>query len=113
MSDQIQNVLDMMIEKEPARRYSSIEELLVDLRSAISNRPNLGGRVGQEFSKWVWPLVGAFLLSLGLVWLLGAFDRSVPGEDGEAPRPELTRIAVLPFENMSPDPGNEYFRVIR
>ncbi len=54
------------------------------------------------------PLVGAFL-RLGLVWLLGAFDRSVPGEDGEAPRPELTRIAVLPFENMSPDPGNEYF----
>ena len=109
VSRQIQNLVGKMIEKEPARRYQAIDETLVDLRTVLNDKRPLGRTVGRGVSRWVWPMLGASLLLLGLLWRFGVFDRSVPEGGAETPRPESTRVAVLPFENMSPDSANEYF----
>ena len=77
VSAQIQNLVGKMIEKEPARRYQAIEEILVGLRTVLGDKRPLGGTVRRRVSRGVWPMLGASLLSLGLLWLLGVFDRSV------------------------------------
>jgi TolB-like protein len=62
--------------------------------------------VGRRWPAGLFALAGVVLLGLGGWWVYR--DAGTAGED--AARPMLSRsIAVLPFDNMSGDPENEYF----
>ena len=98
------------LEKDPRRRYPSALALAEDLERWLKHEPILARHVGNftRGRKWVQrnPTSAALAASLMAVaaaagWILwkSEFIR----------QPLATGIAVLPFENLSPDPDNAYF----
>jgi TolB-like protein/Tfp pilus assembly protein PilF len=98
------------LEKDPQRRYSSALALADDLDRWLKHEPIEARHTGilTRGKKWVRrnpsiAIMAAMLLALAvplgvIVW------------KSELMRPPITNgIAVLPFENLSPDPNNAYF----
>ena len=100
------------LEKDPQRRYSFALALAEDLEHWLKHEPIRARRIGifARGQKWVRRNPTSALLAASLIALAAAIGWNVwksefiPGEvattDG---------IAVLPFENLSPDPDNTYF----
>jgi len=105
-------IVGKCLEKDRERRYSSARELLADLK-------NLKRDVELESSaitvksqqKWRGPFVSPGWIALALVILVAtvlsyqSLFRSAPA----AVSPEIKSVAVLPLENLSGDPTQEYF----
>jgi serine/threonine protein kinase/Tfp pilus assembly protein PilF len=99
------------LEKDPKRRYSSALALAEDLERWLKHEPIQARHTGvfARGSKWVRrnparALAAASLIALAaasgwIVWKSEFIGRSVA----------TNGIAVLPFENLSPDPDNAYF----
>ena len=98
------------LEKDPECRYSSAFALTEDLEHWLKHEPIQARRAGvvTRGKKWLQrnPTVAAvMMLSLALATVLGWNVWT-----SELLLPPITKgIAVLPFENLSPDPENVYF----
>ena len=83
----------------------------------------IGVKAKLSTKRWVWPLAAAVLILLGIVtWQfyqklitpkfkpasIENIDHTLP-EKPAIPLPDKPSIAVLPFDNMSDDPKQEYF----
>jgi TolB-like protein/Flp pilus assembly protein TadD len=100
------------LEKDPQRRYSSALALAEDLERWLKHEPISARRTGllTRGRKWVRrnpgiAVMAAMLLALAvplgvIVWKSEFIPNKVGITNG---------IAVLPFENLSPDPKNAYF----
>jgi eukaryotic-like serine/threonine-protein kinase len=106
----LDNILLMALRKEPERRYQSVDELSEDIRRHLEARPVLARRDtliyrGTKFVRRNAVLVGGgsicVLLVLVIIWL------ARPQFTTPMPAPQKS-IAVLPFQNLSADPGNAY-----
>jgi serine/threonine protein kinase/cytochrome c-type biogenesis protein CcmH/NrfG len=98
------------LEKDPKRRYFSALGLAEDLGRWLKHEPIVARHTGvfTRGGKWVRrnpsiSIMAAMLLALAaplavIIWK-SEFVR----------QPVTTGIAVLPFENLSPDPDNAYF----
>ena len=102
----LENIVFKALSKKPASRYQSMDELLEDLRSAAEGlKPlraasmALRGRVLGLKKVFAYPAMAGILV---LAVLAGLFL---------SPRRMLAfdSIAVLPLENLSGDPQQEYF----
>src|SRR5437667_1567916 len=98
------------LEKDPKRRYASSLALAEDLERWLKHEPIRARRTGAvtRGKKWLQrnPTVAAVMaLSLALAAALGVID----WKSEFIRQPLTTGIAVLPFENLSPDPDNTYF----
>src|SRR5882762_8518028 len=97
------------LEKDPKRRYSSALELAEDLEHWLKHEPILAKRSGffTHARKWIRrkPAIAALIASL--VALAAAMGWNVWNSELIS-RPATNGIAVLPFENLSPDPDNAY-----
>src|SRR6059036_1079201 len=98
------------LEKDPKRRYSSALALAEDLEHWLKHEPIRAKRSGffTHARKWVRrkPAIAAVIaLSLALAAAVGSHI----WKSELISRPETKGIAVLPFENLSPDPDNAYF----
>ncbi len=97
------------LEKDPRRRYSSALALAEDLEHWLKHEPIRAHRTGifTRGKKWLRRNPTTALLfasSLAFATTLGVmFWKS------ESERPPPTGIAVLPFENLSPDKENAFF----
>jgi TolB-like protein/Tfp pilus assembly protein PilF len=98
----LQSVVDRSLQKDPAERYQTAEEMLSDLRAIKEKTDGIGARS----ARWIAvAAVAAMLVGLALfyAWRGGRPDLT------QAPAAVEKTIAVLPFENLSPDPENLYF----
>src|SRR5438132_1754181 len=98
------------LEKDPKRRYASSLALAEDLERWLKHEPIRARRTGAvtRGKKWLQrnPTVAAVMaLSLALAAALGV----IVWKSEVIRQPLTTGIAVLPFENLSPDPDNTYF----
>jgi serine/threonine protein kinase/Tfp pilus assembly protein PilF len=98
------------LEKDPQRRYSSALALAEDLEHWLKHEPIRAKRSGflRHVGKWGRrePAIAALIASL--IALAAAIGWNV-WKSELINRPETKGIAVLPFENLSPDLDNAYF----
>jgi serine/threonine protein kinase/Tfp pilus assembly protein PilF len=98
------------LEKDPKRRYSSALALAEDLEHWLKHEPIQARRTGifARGKKWVQRNPTSTLLAASLVALVAAAGWIVWKSEFIS-HPVANGIAVLPFENFSPDPDNAYF----
>src|SRR6266550_723539 len=98
------------LEKDPKRRYSSALALAEDLERWLKHEPIQARRAGVFTSgrKWVRRNPTSALLAASLL-ALAATAGWIVWKSEMIRQPVTNGIAVLPFENLSPDPDNAYF----
>ena len=102
---ELERVILKTLEKEPARRYSSAAALLSDLRQLAENdsrRTASGAKTHGWRTSAMIAVAAALVLAAGGYWLrrLVSFPSPPQGK---------IMIVVLPFENLSDDPQEDYF----
>jgi TolB-like protein/Tfp pilus assembly protein PilF/tRNA A-37 threonylcarbamoyl transferase component Bud32 len=97
------------LEKDPKHRYPAAAGLAEDLEHWLKHEPIRAHRTGifSRGRKWVRRKPAVTALITALVALAAAIGWNVWKE--LIYRPVTNGIAVLPFENLSPDPNNAYF----
>lgn len=96
-------IVDKAIEKDPAERYQTMRDLVVELRRLARHSGETHAAASPGSRRWLWPAVAAFLaLAAGVVvWRYAA---PAPDRHGQ-----IRSIAVLPLRNLSREPDQEYF----
>jgi eukaryotic-like serine/threonine-protein kinase len=90
-------VVARCLEKEPARRFQSAEEVKAALESGAASPAMVGPRTAR--GRW-WPAAAVSFAAVTAVVLAWVWLR---------PTPRIGALAVLPLENLSGDPHEEYF----
>jgi len=112
--------IDRALSKDPANRYQSMGEMLLDLRQVGRGIGLLGASdsqgavipyvpLGKRAAKhWMWAVT---LLGLALLVGLGLWVSSLQLRRGTSSllAGDIKSLAVLPLENLSGDPSQEYF----
>jgi len=91
----LEEIVNKCLAKDPDLRYQHIDEVLVDLKRADREAASVKAR---KFSMLVIPIL--LVLAMAALFLR---SETVPVSDIQR------SIAVLPFENLSPDPDDTYF----
>jgi serine/threonine-protein kinase len=107
VSPGLENIIVKTLDKNPAHRYQSARDMRVDLERLTApfsvvvpkRKPIRAGRWLLAAACVVAVIAAVFLLNVG-----GLRDRLAQG-----PGPRIDSIAVLPLENLSGDPEQEYF----
>ncbi|MCI0402223.1 MAG: protein kinase, partial [Acidobacteria bacterium] len=114
MPAELERITLKCLEKEPENRYQSAKELGVDLRRlaapsaahlpAMPQAPAKGGILRRPLR--LASMVAAFLLALAFLANVGGLRDRLLGGAGTQ---RIQSLAVLPLENLSRDPAQEYF----
>jgi serine/threonine protein kinase len=98
------------LEKDPAGRYQSAAALAADVERWLRHEPVQARRTGMftRGRKWLQRNPTTALVAALLAGLIAAVAVIVSKSDLFRPTPS-SGVAVLPFENLSGDPGNAYF----
>src|SRR5438067_2188675 len=98
------------LEKDPKRRYSSALALAEDLERWLRHEPIRARHTGifARGRKWLQRNPTRALLAASLIALAAAAGWIV-WKSEFIRQPVTNGVAVLPFENLSPDPDNTYF----
>ena len=109
---ELERIVGKCLAKDREERRQSAEELIAELKSLrtgsqaeVAAASRGAKATGAEFVSWRWPVVAAIaaVLIVGLVYLL--VWRRAPAVQPD----QIKSLAVLPLENLSGDPAQEYF----
>jgi serine/threonine protein kinase/TolB-like protein/Flp pilus assembly protein TadD len=115
----VRSVVEKTLEKDPADRYQSMRELVVDLRRiarqadapAVAAPPSQASATAPQLAKSesavprrVLPAYGWAAAAVGVLLLIGAWF-AWPGSASA----HIRSIAVLPLQNLSGDRNQQYF----
>ena len=108
LSQRFEEIILKCMEKEPDNRFQSAKEMLVDLRRVTSTEVMSRAPERAYFSK---RRVGLAWIAAAVVLLLAAASYFAGNRFRSAAKPPAGKImlVVLPFENLSADPEQEYF----
>lgn len=101
---ELERIVSKCLEKKPADRYQHMDDVLVDLRKVrgtsreVERKPRRTASI--KWNKWFTIGAAAAIIALFLVFF---FPFSKSSDLG------IHSIAVLPLENLSRDPEQEYF----
>jgi serine/threonine protein kinase/tetratricopeptide (TPR) repeat protein len=100
------NVVARALEKNPDERYRHIHEMIVDLEAVEKQLTKVAAPVADR-PEARRNRARAAIIGIGIVavaaLIIGKFLIFAPHEG------PISSVAVLPFQNMSTDPGQEYF----
>jgi serine/threonine protein kinase/Tfp pilus assembly protein PilF len=98
------------LEKDAKRRYPSALALVKDLDRWLKHEPIQARRIGPftRGKKWMRRNPTSALLAASLI-VLAAATGWIIWKSEFIRHPVTNGVAVLPFENLSPDPDNAYF----
>lgn len=94
-------VVDKTLEKDPADRYASMRDVVVDLKRLTRQTAEIPPITTNAKSRWLWVVSTILAVAAGL----GAW-KFWPALT--AP-PRIRSIAVLPLQNLSGDPKQDYY----
>ena len=98
----LRGVVEKALEKDPAHRYQSMRDMVVDLRRLMRPSGETTAPVAPARRRIAWALVAAtvVLLIAGIAaWKLGP----------RASSRQIRSLAVLPLRNVSRNPDQQYF----
>ena len=114
---ELEFIVGKALAKDPADRYQHVEEMIVDLRGLDKN-----SSIGKASSRLISPrrrtatrsvrfaYLGAAVLVVSLMLGLWLLDRGWRSDSaGGGGQDEQVSIVVIPLDNLSGDPSQEYF----
>lgn len=114
ISPALDDIVMKCLEKEPGHRYQSAKELLVDFRRMAARSSTITPVVGPRRTrgrKKLFLILPAAAVVLALAAMIGRvgvrnlWERLASGGGS----PQIHSLAVLPLENRSGDPNQDYF----
>jgi eukaryotic-like serine/threonine-protein kinase len=105
-------VIVRCLARDPSQRYRHAREVRAALEGlAAVPRPGSGhavrtGPIAWRSRPWLWVGAGALLLGVGVLASVGGLRALWPGRPGAG---RMTSLAVLPLDNFSHDPDQQYF----
>ena len=106
---ELRAIIEKALEKDPADRYRSMRDFVVDLRRVGRNTGVASSTAARQAprSRRAWLLAG--LAAVVFIAAAGLWLRARGSEDSVASTPVIRSIAVLPLQSLSADPNDEYF----
>ena len=114
---ELDRIVGHCLEKNPAERFQSARDVAFNLRAALATpgvtaASSVGSRKPRRRGVWLGGAIGVLVLVVGGLALLQRRG-ALPGAPGDAAAagaaPRIASLAVLPLENLSRDPEQDYF----
>jgi serine/threonine-protein kinase len=108
VSPGLESIIYKALDKNPSHRYQSASEMRVDLERLSSPSSFIAPKRRRgTAAHWLWSAAGIAAVSAVLLALnIGGLRDRISGGPS---LPSIDSIAVLPLENLSGDPEQEYF----
>jgi serine/threonine protein kinase/tetratricopeptide (TPR) repeat protein len=105
---ELRGVVEKALEKDPADRYQSMRDFVVDLRRVGRNTGTASTTAlrAAPRPRRRWLLAG--VAAVALIAVAGFWWRAT-GRESAVASPTIRSIAVLPLDNLSGETGEEYF----